>query len=48
MQGDLLVSRWNTIANPAMLPILREIYAAPPELHIDPLLREMAVHRITV
>ena len=29
MQGDLLVSRWNIIGGPAMLPVLREIYARP-------------------
>jgi hypothetical protein len=46
MQGDLLVSRWNVIGSPAMLPILREIYALPLEPHVDQLLRDMAVRRI--
>ena len=46
IQGDLLVSRWNVIGSPAMLPILREIYALPLEPHVDQLLRDMAVRRI--
>ena len=46
IQGDLLVSRWNAIGSPAMLPILREIYALPLEPHVDQLLRDMAVRRI--
>jgi hypothetical protein len=46
MQSDLLVSRWNIIGGPAMLPVLREIYAQPLEPHVDQLLREMAVRRI--
>ena len=43
MQTNLLLSRWNIIGGPAMLPILREIYAYPLEQQAA---REIAVRRI--
>jgi hypothetical protein len=46
IQSNLLVSRWNVIGGPAMLPILREIYALPLEPQVDQGLRDMAVRRI--
>lgn len=42
-QLNLLESRWNVIGGPAMLPVLREIYALPDG---DPRLRDIAVRRI--
>jgi hypothetical protein len=44
LQLDLLEGRWSMIASPAMLPILREMYAAPADT--NPRLREIAARRI--
>ncbi len=41
-QINLLAARWNIIGNPAMLPLLREIYAHPSEQAA----RDLAVRRI--
>ena len=43
MQTNLLLSRWNIIGSPAMLPILREISANPSEQQAA---RDIAVRRI--
>ena len=43
MQTNLLLSRWNIVGSPALLPILREIYANPLEPQAA---RDMAVRRI--
>ena len=43
VQSNLLLSRWNIIGSPAMLPILREIYANPSEQQAA---RDIAVRRI--
>jgi len=43
LQTNLLLSRWNIIGSPAMLPILREIYAYPLERQAA---RDIAVQRI--
>jgi hypothetical protein len=43
MQTNLLLSRWNIIGSPAMLPVLREIYAYPLEQQAA---RDIAVRRI--
>jgi hypothetical protein len=46
MQSNLLESRWSAIRSPAMLPVLREIYAHPPEPRVDPPLQDTAVRRL--
>jgi hypothetical protein len=46
MQSNLLETRWSVIKSPAMLPVLREIYAHPPEPRVDPPLQDTAVRRI--
>jgi hypothetical protein len=46
MQSNLLESRWSEIKSPAMLPILRELYAHPPEPRVDPPLQDTAVRRL--
>jgi hypothetical protein len=46
MQSNLLENRWSEIKSPAMLPILREIYAHPPEPRVDPPLQDTAVRRL--
>jgi hypothetical protein len=54
VQLQLLETRWNIIGGPAMLPILHDIYAIPPdsrpaitgEPKVDPRLRDLAVRRI--
>jgi hypothetical protein len=43
LQINLIESRWNIIGGPAMLPILREIYAYPLEPQVG---RDIAVRRI--
>ena len=50
-QLNLIAGRWNIIGSPAMLPILREIYARPPQPQGSPIdnpweLRDIAVQRI--
>jgi hypothetical protein len=46
MQSNLLESRWSEIKSPAMLPILRELYAHPPEPRVDSPLQDTAVLRL--
>ncbi len=46
MQSNLLESRWSELKSPAMLPILREIYAHPPEPRVDPPLQDTAARRL--
>ena len=46
MQSNLLENRWSAIKSPAMLPVLREIFAHPPEPRDDPPLQDAAVRRI--
>ncbi len=36
MQQSLLEYRWKQIADPAMLPILRQLYEHPPDMHVIP------------
>jgi hypothetical protein len=36
MQQSLLDYRWKQIADPAMLPILRQLYQHPPDMHVLP------------
>ena len=43
LQINLIESRWNIIGGPAMLPLLREIYADPFEPHGG---KDIAVRRI--
>jgi hypothetical protein len=45
-QSNLLAGRWNVIRSPAMLPILREICAHPPEQPVNADLQDIAVRRL--
>jgi hypothetical protein len=46
MQSNLLESRWSSLKSPAMLPVLREIYAHPAQPRVDPPLQDTAVRRL--
>jgi hypothetical protein len=45
-QRDLLESRWSTIKGPAMVPVLRDLYAKPPGPRIDPPIEDIALRRL--
>jgi hypothetical protein len=46
IQRDLLESRWSTIGGPAMIPVLRDLYANPPSPRIDPAIEDTALRRL--
>jgi hypothetical protein len=46
IQRDLLEDRWSTIQSPAMIPILRDLYANPPSPRIDPPIEDIALRRL--
>jgi hypothetical protein len=45
-QRDLLESRWSTIGSPAMIPVLRDLYANPPSPRVDPPIEDLALRRL--
>jgi hypothetical protein len=45
-QRDLLEDRWSTIGSPAMIPLLRDLYANPPSPRIDPPIEDIALRRL--
>jgi hypothetical protein len=45
-QRDLLEYRWSTIGSPAMIPVLRDLYANPPAERIDPPIENIALRRL--
>ncbi len=45
-QRDLLEYRWTTIKRPQIIPVLRDLYAKPPEPQIDPPIEDTALRRL--
>ena len=45
-QSELLEYRWNVLKGPAMIPVLRDLYANPPSPRIDPPLDDLALRRL--
>ncbi len=45
-QRNLLENRWSTIKTPAMIPVLRDLYAQPPAPRVDPPIEDIALRRL--